>query len=146
MTMLIDIEKEKGMPFFTLCRSESNTASDFFDFVKAALQAGSLKNGDHFVVDNASVHSGTDVFFQLEATLQSAGVNLAYLPAYSPELNPCELVFGYIKHRLRSSRNLAIPFWQDLAEGLESVTPLHLISWYKKCTSLKNLKKAFFNP
>jgi hypothetical protein len=145
MTLLIDIEKENGMPFFSQCRSDSNTAEDFFDFVKAAIQAGSLKNGDYFIVDNASVHSETNVFLQLEVMLQEEGINLVYLPAYSPELNPCEFVFGYLKHRLRNSRNLAIPFWRDLAEGMESVTMLHLISWYKKSTSLKNLKQVFLN-
>jgi transposase len=48
------------------------------------------------------------VFFQ---------VRLAFLPAYSPELNPCELVFSLIKQDIR---NLM-------------VTREHLQAWYLHC-------------
>jgi len=57
-------------------------------------------NGDYLVINNASVHGGEesiDIFIDL---LEANGIKLIYLPKYSPELNPCELVFNFIKRKI----------------------------------------------
>jgi len=36
-----------------------------------------------------------------------------FLPAYSPELNPCDLVFEFIKSWIRRNR-LPDPLWQQV--------------------------------
>jgi transposase len=48
------------------------------------------------VLDNAGIHTSRAVQQALPA-LARAGLSLFYLPAYSPELNEVEPVFGVIK-------------------------------------------------
>jgi len=44
------------------------------------------------IIDNATVHRGDYSFPVLQDLLEAHGVHLIFLPKYSPELNPCELV------------------------------------------------------
>jgi len=76
--------------------TENNTQLSFVEFVVQCCLDGDLKTGEYLVLDNAPVHQGK--IHVLQTVLEFFGVNLVFLPAYSPELNPCELVFGLIKH------------------------------------------------
>ena len=57
----------------------------------------SLKPGDIVVMDNLSSHKVKGIS---EATL-AAGASILYLPPYSPDLNPIELMWSKIKAILR---------------------------------------------
>lgn len=52
--------------------------------------------GDTLVVDNARIHKARDIVPTLRAALAAAGVRMLFLPTYSPELNPCELIFAQV--------------------------------------------------
>lgn len=65
-------------------RKNSNSADDFVGFILAALVDGYLRPGDILILDNATVHSGSDLFPQLVALLNEAHVDLRFLPTYSP--------------------------------------------------------------
>jgi transposase len=67
-----------------------------------------LKRRDIVVIDNVSFHKVAGV---VEA-IQAARAELRYLPQYSPELNPIELVFHPLKALLRKAAERTI-------EGLE---------------------------
>ena len=54
------------------------------------------------VMDNAPVHMGPRV----RDALHRIGVEPVYLPPYSPELNPCEMVFSQVKRGLRSAHEI----------------------------------------
>jgi transposase len=56
---------------------------------------------------------------------------LVFLPAYSPELNPCELIFGYVKNKLRREgiQNLL----DDAIIAFDSVELEMMINFYRKC-------------
>ena len=56
-----------------------------------------LTPGDIVVLDNLSSHHRAGIREAIEA----AGGTLAYLPPYSPDLNPLELLFSKRKSRLR---------------------------------------------
>jgi hypothetical protein len=84
-----------------------------FDVMELACKSGSLKRGDCLVMDNASIHDAIDTsdliteLFNIHGTLTKLspniyilGVSIQYLPAYSPELNPCGLVFAVVKNSL----------------------------------------------
>ena len=88
--------------------------------------------GDIFVVDNASVHNAAEIVDQLEAALDAAHVRMIFLPTYSPELNPCELVFGQIKARLRRHRQEGA-FWREILDALGTVTLANVAAYYLKC-------------
>ena len=50
------------------------------------------------IMDGASVHNGDAI----EALCQQRGILVLYLPAYSPDYNPIELVFSAVKRKLRN--------------------------------------------
>lgn len=56
-----------------------------------------LTRGSVLILDNASIHHGGRIATLVEA----AGCHLLYLPPYSPDFNPIELAWGYIKRLIR---------------------------------------------
>ena len=59
--------------------------------------APTLKRGDIVVIDNLPAHKVVGV----EEAIEAAGASLRYLPQYSPDLNPIEMVFHPLKAVLR---------------------------------------------
>lgn len=72
--------------------------ADVFEaFVKQVL-VPQLRPGDVVVLDNLSSHKRAGIRELIEA----AGATLLFLPPYSPDLNPIEMIFSKIKQLLRS--------------------------------------------
>ncbi len=76
----------------------------FFDFLRGTLIPNMLPfNGTNskciLVMDNCSVHHTQDL-------LRQAGILVMFLPPYSPDLNPAEEAFSYIKGYLRKHDKL----------------------------------------
>jgi transposase len=82
-------------------REESNTAEDFMKFIARAIVDKYLARGDILICDNATVHDSAEILETLVMVLELLGIKLVYLPAYSPEFNPCELIFAQVKSYLR---------------------------------------------
>jgi transposase len=59
--------------------------------------APTLKRRDIVVVDNLPAHKVLGV----EDAIEAVGASLSYLPQYSPDLNPIEMVFHPLKALLR---------------------------------------------
>ena len=86
-------------------RGASNTVK-FLDFFAEASQNFQpygkpiLEYGDHIIMDNCAIHhfQGGQV---LGEWLDNIGCALDYLPTYSPEFNPAELVFNKLKTVLK---------------------------------------------
>jgi transposase len=57
-----------------------------------------MRRGQIIVVDNARFHHSENV----KACAQEAGIEIKYLPPYSPFLNPIEEMFGVVKGRHRA--------------------------------------------
>ncbi|MCE3017444.1 MAG: transposase [Pirellula sp.] len=57
----------------------------------------SLRSGDILVMDNLSSHKNLSTLLKFE----SKGVEVRFLPPYSPDLNPIEKIFSKIKAILR---------------------------------------------
>src|SRR3546814_18072853 len=89
MSLLTNLQDE-SVPLFASCRTETNTQHDFVQLVIDAVNHGHLVAGDFLICDNARVHTGGETLTTLQTYLESVGVTLRLLPAYSPELNPCE--------------------------------------------------------
>ena len=56
-----------------------------------------LRSGDIVILDNLGSHRSKAV----RRTILDAGARLAFLPPYSPDLNPIEQVFAKVKHWMR---------------------------------------------
>jgi len=82
-------------------REESNTQWDFLQFIAECIQYNLLERGDYLILDNASIHGGSESLPALNSLLVAAGIQMVYLPAYSPELNPFELVWGFLKRKMQ---------------------------------------------
>ena len=59
--------------------------------------APQLKTGDIVVMDNLPSHKVSGV----AEAIRSAGAELVYLPPYSPDKNPIEMVFPKVKNEIR---------------------------------------------
>ncbi len=58
-----------------------------------------------------------------------------HVPTYSPELNPSEKVFGFLKGQLRHC-NIHEDLVLAITQILAKVTYDHMLGWYKKCNWL----------
>jgi transposase len=59
--------------------------------------APQLQSGDIVLMDNLPSHKVSGVF----EAIRSAGAELVYLPPYSPDRNPIEMVFSKVKNEIR---------------------------------------------
>jgi len=135
LTLLTDLSTPTN-PFFISLRSESNTEWDFLNFVVDAVQANRLVQGDILVVDNAAVHFGGETWELLTTLLDGYGISYVFLPTYSPELNPCELVFAFVKNFIRNNREPDIPLYQLMLVAFVCLPYTTLLSFYNHCTQI----------
>jgi transposase len=130
-------------------RTNSNTQWDFASFIMFCLQSGHLSAGDFLVLDNAryvhlltflthsihrSVHVGMESTDLILTACRLAGVQLRFLPAYSPELNPCEFVFAACKKDMRMHRS-DNRMWLEMLLALSRVNPEKMRNMYRHCIS-----------
>jgi len=130
LTILTTLTNE--FPLIVDYRIESNSQWDFVDFVYYCCREGYLVNGDHLIVDNASIHSGAESYATLKLILDSFGVRLIKLPTYSPELNPDELCFSHLKRDLRKYRGDS-DLRTEVLQSLASITHQDVFNYYTHC-------------
>lgn len=134
ITLMTSLTEDDGIPFIFNYRIESNDQWDFLEFLLTACENGSLCFGDFLILDNAAVHGGMDSFELLMDIIEYFGIRLIYLPAYSPELNPCELVFSLMKQAIRGCPSSELPdILERVLQGLAVVTPSKVLAFYKHC-------------
>lgn len=80
---------------FTALLSETAWTAELF--VKAVDEFITLGQPTVLVLDNASIHRASCVQQRLRAW-RTAGLQLQFLPAYSPELNRIEILWRFLKH------------------------------------------------
>jgi transposase len=79
-----------------------------------------LRKGDVVVMDNLGSHKIPGVREAIEAV----GATLIYVPPYSPDLNPIEMVFAKIKSILRKKALRTVEaLWRELGEITKCVSP-----------------------
>jgi transposase len=89
----------------------------FLAYVTQCL-APTLKPGDIVVMDNLKPHKAQGVHEAIEA----AGATLLYLPPYSPDLNPIELLFAKLKALLRKAAERSIEgLWIRIGKLLDQI-------------------------
>ena len=91
----------------------------FLAWVEQSL-APSLRQGDTVIMDNLPAHKVQGVREAIEA----ADASLLYLPPYSPDFNPIEMVFSKLKALLRAAAARTMPdLWQAITDALKRFTP-----------------------
>jgi len=85
---------------------------------------------DVLVLDNSSVHTSKLV----RRVLKELGIKVLYLPVYSPDFNPVEFMWAYVKCILRRLKARTEDVLIDAAvQALDCVTPELIASWFKHC-------------
>jgi len=93
------------------------------------LSIKALKTSDYLIIDNA----GTRSWHVFKLCLEAYGVTLVYLPAYSPELNPCELVFGRMKQHIRNYKEFGTTIIVELLRAIAAITYEKMVAWFGRC-------------
>ena len=89
-----------------------------------------LRPGQIVVGDNLSVHKDP----RARAAIEAAGCRLVFLPVYSPDYNPIELVFARVKREVRGAKaRTREAVEQAIGIALDRVTPSDLTSCYRHC-------------
>lgn len=102
----------------------ATTTLDFLDFFGQAANSFTrngqpvLEYGDHILLDNHGTHHNEGGYV-LGEWMDRHGIEVVYLPTYSPELNPVELAFNKMKYiaKREDIRNI---FYQNVHAGIFS--------------------------
>ena len=133
LTLMTSLSETTPFPLFFSLREETNTADAFLEFVTFAIERQYLVDGDYLVVDNAPIHTAVDELATLVNLLEAYNIHLIFLPTYSPELNPCELCFSFIKRAIRERSNPRNGgFDAEIVKTCLKVTPDHVFNFYSK--------------
>ena len=87
----------------------------FRAYVENAL-VPTLHPGDVVIMDNLGSHKGRPV----RTAIRKAGAHLIFLPPYSPDLNPIEMVFSKLKNGLRKAQARTAP---RILEAISDLLP-----------------------
>ena len=135
-----------GVMYANTIDGASNTV-EFLNFFFEASQVTQpngnpvLEYGDYIVMDNAGIHrfEGGRV---LAEWLDSFGVTLIYLPVYSPELSPVELLFNKFKtvlHRYEFRNILLFNIHVAVYRALQEITVSDLRGFYNHVQYLQRV-------
>lgn len=127
-TTLIAALGIEGMRCSTVVDGAVN--GDVFEAFVEQVLAGQLRPGDVVVMDNLSSHKRQRTRELIEAT----GARLLFLPPYSPDLNPIEMIFAKVKHLLRSlACRTRQALWLAMQSVLDQVTPTDAANCFRHC-------------
>jgi transposase len=101
----------------------------FLAYVEQVL-APTLRPGDTVIMDNLGSHKVAGVRQAIEA----AGAKLLFLPPYSPDFNPIEMVFSKLKAELRKRAIRTVEaLWAALGAIADSLTPKECANYLRHC-------------
>ena len=127
MTMISSLRLDGSTACMALDGATDTEA--FRAYVREVL-APTLRPGDLVVMDNLSPHKSD----QTLALIASAGAQVLFLPAYSPDLNPIEKMWSKVKGLLRSAEaRTPGDLITAIGHALAKVTPQDALGWFASC-------------
>ena len=101
----------------------------FLDYIRNIL-VPTLNKGDIVIMDNLSCHKVKGV----AETIEAAGASGLYLPPYSPDLNPIEMMWSKIKALLRKWKaRSSEALNQFIQKAFFAVTTENIDHWFSAC-------------
>jgi transposase len=89
-----------------------------------------LRPGEVVIMDNLSPHKSEPTL----DLIRQAGAEVLFLPAYSPDLNPIELMWSKVKTYLRAAEaRTPEALTQAIAAALATVTAQDGMNWFAHC-------------
>jgi transposase len=103
---------------------------DVFEAFVSQVLVPQLQHGDIVVMDNLSSHKRQ----RTRLLIEQRGARLVFLPPYSPDLNPIEMVFSKVKQLLRSlACRTKNALWHTMQSVLDKVTPSDAENCFAHC-------------
>jgi transposase len=85
-----------------------------------------LQPGDIIILDNLGSHRSAAI----RSAIRGAGAKLAFLPPYSPDLNPIEQLFAKVKHWMRMAQARTVDAINDrIAELVAAISKAECTSY-----------------
>jgi len=103
---------------------------DVFEAFIEQVLAPQLRPGDVVVMDNLSSHKRA----RTRTLIEAAGAAVLFLPPYSPDLNPIEMIFAKVKHLLRSlACRTRERLWAMMQSVLDQITVSDAANCFHHC-------------
>ena len=127
LTMISSIRLDGSTACMAL---EGTTDTEAFRAYVRQVLVPTLRPGDIVIMDNLSPHK-SDHTLKLIA---EAGAEVLFLPAYSPDFNPIEMMWSKIKNILRSmeARTLS-DLIAAIGQALARITINDAMNWFAHC-------------
>lgn len=107
-----------------------NTTGDIFKTFIRKYLLPNLKKGQIVILDNARIHKVEGI----KRLIESAGARLLFLPPYSPDFSPIELMWSKLKNYLRRNTTGSLAeYHQALLDGLHDINDEDFEAWYDHC-------------
>lgn len=101
----------------------------FAEYIKKRIAPTFLPD-DILLLDNSSVHTSKLVI----QTLKECGIKYLFLPPYSPDLNPIELLWAYVKSVLRKLKARTYEKLETAINyALSNIPESYVENWFKHC-------------
>jgi transposase len=115
----------------TACMAlEGTTDTEAFRAYVREVLVPALKAGDIVVMDNLSPHKSDDTL----KLIVEAGAQVLFLPAYSPDFNPIEMMWSKIKSFLRSAEARTVAdLVNAIGQALARITAKDALGWFTYC-------------
>lgn len=89
-----------------------------------------LRPGQVVFMDNFTIHHSKEV----RQLIEGAGCYLAYLPTYSPDFNPIEMIFSKVKAFLRKVGSTQVDaLMAAITQALTAVLPQEVSACFRHC-------------
>ena len=89
-----------------------------------------LRPGDIVIMDNLSPHKNDHTL----KLIAEAGAQVLFLPAYSPDFNPIEMMWSKIKNIIRSMEARTVSdLITAIGQALARITPKDAVNWFTHC-------------
>lgn len=103
---------------------------DVFEAFVEQVLAPQLWPGDVVVMDNLSSHKRA----RTRELIEAAGATVLFLPPYSPDLNPIEMIFAKLKQLLRSlACRTREALWNLMQSVLDQITASDAANCFRHC-------------
>jgi transposase len=107
---------------------EGATDSRCFRAYVEPMLVPTLRPGDLVILDNLSAHETAAAI----AAIEAAGAEVRYLPPYSPDLNPIELMFSELKAALRSAGARSVEaLYEAMGVALRDIAASDIAGWFR---------------
>ena len=109
---------------------EGATDTESFRAYVQAVLVPALRPGDIVVMDNLSPHKSDPTL----SLITQVGAQVRFLPAYSPDLNPIELMWSKVKQLLRGAEARTFAeLLGAIGQALTQVTATDARHWFAHC-------------